>query len=49
MNNNDLHIAVCGCGIGGLATALFLARMGFRITVFERFETPRPVGSGFIL
>jgi len=44
-----LAIAVCGAGIGGLAAALLLARQGHPVTLFERFEHPQPVGSGFIL
>lgn len=54
-NNNSLsmrrrlEIAVCGCGPAGLAAALFLARSGHRVRIFDQFETPRPVGSGLIL
>jgi 2-polyprenyl-6-methoxyphenol hydroxylase-like FAD-dependent oxidoreductase len=44
-----LDIAVAGAGPGGLATALYLHRDGHRVTLFERFETPHPVGSGLIL
>jgi len=44
-----LNIAIAGCGIAGMATALLLARDGHRITVFERFDQPRPIGSGLIL
>ena len=44
-----LDIAVAGCGPAGLAAALFLARGGHRVTLYERFETPRPVGSGLLL
>jgi salicylate hydroxylase len=44
-----LDIAVCGCGPAGLAAALLLVRAGHRVRMFERFETPRPVGSGLIL
>lgn len=44
-----IDIAVCGCGPAGLATALLLHRAGHRVRIFERFETPRPVGSGLIL
>ncbi|WP_348270938.1 FAD-dependent monooxygenase [Devosia sp. Leaf64] len=44
-----LDIAVAGAGLGGLATALFLARQGHRVQLFERFETPQPVGSGLML
>jgi len=43
------NIAVCGCGPAGLAAALLLHRTGHRVRVFERFDTPRPVGSGLLL
>ncbi|MER9326263.1 NAD(P)/FAD-dependent oxidoreductase [Mesorhizobium sp. M0488] len=42
-------IAIAGAGPAGLAMALYLKRAGHRVTVFERFEEPRPVGSGLIL
>jgi 2-polyprenyl-6-methoxyphenol hydroxylase-like FAD-dependent oxidoreductase len=45
----QLDIAVCGCGPAGLAAALLLHRTGHRVRIFERFETPRPVGSGLII
>lgn len=44
-----LEIAVCGCGPAGLAAALLLTRLGHRVRIFDKFETPRPVGSGLIL
>jgi salicylate hydroxylase len=44
-----LDIAVCGCGPAGLAAALLLHRAGHHVRIFERFDTPRPVGSGLIL
>ncbi|WP_420138858.1 FAD-dependent oxidoreductase [Sphingomonas sp.] len=44
-----IDIAVAGCGPAGLAAALLLARDGHRVTIFERFETPQPVGSGLML
>ena len=47
--SSDLTIAVCGAGIGGLAAALMLSRAGHHVTLFEQFETPKPVGSGFML
>ena len=44
-----LDIAIAGCGPGGLAAALFLHRDGHRVTLFDRFPEPRPIGSGLIL
>ena len=45
----ELDIGVAGCGIGGLAAALILARDGHRVSLYERFEAPRPVGSGLMI
>ncbi|WP_349644605.1 MULTISPECIES: DCC1-like thiol-disulfide oxidoreductase family protein [unclassified Bradyrhizobium] len=42
-------IAVAGCGLAGLTTALLLHRDGHDVTLFERFDTPRPLGSGLML
>jgi salicylate hydroxylase len=44
-----LDIAVAGCGPAGLAAALLLARDGHRVRLLERFEAPRPIGSGLII
>jgi 2-polyprenyl-6-methoxyphenol hydroxylase-like FAD-dependent oxidoreductase len=44
-----LHIAIVGAGPAGLAAALFLHRDGHCVTIFEKFERPKPVGSGLIL
>ncbi|MBB3695201.1 NAD(P)/FAD-dependent oxidoreductase [Sphingomonas sp. BK580] len=44
-----LEIAVAGCGPAGLAKALLLHRDGHRVTLFERFDAPRPVGSGLMI
>ncbi len=44
-----LDIAIAGCGPAGMAAALLLHRDGHRVVIFERFDTPRPVGSGIIL
>ncbi|MEA3065708.1 MAG: hypothetical protein QOJ27_2160 [Sphingomonadales bacterium] len=44
-----LDIGVAGCGIGGLAAALLLARDGHQVRLYERFEAPRPVGSGLMI
>ncbi len=45
----SVRIAIAGCGIGGLATALLCQRAGHDVTLYERFAVPRPVGSGLIL
>jgi 2-polyprenyl-6-methoxyphenol hydroxylase-like FAD-dependent oxidoreductase len=42
-------IAVAGCGPCGLAAALLLARQGHAVTLFERFDTPRAIGSGLMI
>jgi salicylate hydroxylase len=42
----DLDIAIVGGGIGGLATALGLARAGFRPTVYEQVPALGEVGAG---
>jgi 2-polyprenyl-6-methoxyphenol hydroxylase-like FAD-dependent oxidoreductase len=42
-------IAIAGAGPAGLAMALYLKRAGHRVTAFERFDEPKPVGSGLIL
>jgi 2-polyprenyl-6-methoxyphenol hydroxylase-like FAD-dependent oxidoreductase len=44
-----LEIGIAGAGPAGLAAALFLSRAGHRVTLFERFDTPKPLGSGLIL
>ena len=44
-----LDIAVVGCGPGGLAAALLLRRDGHRVRLFERFDAPRPIGSGLMI
>jgi salicylate hydroxylase len=45
----ELEVAVCGSGPAGLATALFLHKIGHRVRLFERFDSARPLGSGLIL
>lgn len=42
-------IAVIGAGIAGLSSALYLNRLGYRVTIFERFREAQPVGSGLML
>lgn len=43
------NVAILGAGPAGLACALLLERLGHDITLFERFDAPRPLGSGLIL
>jgi 2-polyprenyl-6-methoxyphenol hydroxylase-like FAD-dependent oxidoreductase len=42
-------IGIVGAGMGGLAAAALLARAGHQVQVFDRFDTPRPVGSGLVI
>jgi len=43
------RIAITGAGIGGLTAAAELARDGHAVSLFERFETARPLGSGLVV
>lgn len=44
-----LDVAVAGCGPCGLAAALLLHRAGHRVTLYERFAAPQPIGSGLMI
>jgi 2-polyprenyl-6-methoxyphenol hydroxylase-like FAD-dependent oxidoreductase len=44
-----MKIAIIGSGISGLASAALLARDGHAVSVFERFDAPRPLGAGLLL
>ncbi len=44
-----LDVAVIGLGTAGGAAALFLARGGHRVTLFERVPEPGAVGAGIML
>lgn len=43
------RIAITGAGMGGLAAATLLAKDGHQVSLFERFDTPRPLGSGLVV
>lgn len=47
--DKKLEIAIAGAGIGGLASAAFLARAGHNVRVFDQFDAPMPMGSGLML
>ena len=44
-----LDIGIAGCGVAGLAAALLLHRRGHRVTLYERFARPQPVGAGLMI
>ncbi|HRD29991.1 MAG TPA: FAD-dependent oxidoreductase, partial [Caulobacter sp.] len=44
-----MKVGVVGCGVGGMAAALALARRGHEVTLLEAFDAPRPLGSGLLL
>jgi len=43
------NIAITGCGPAGLSAAIFLHDQGHKVSLFEQFDTPGPVGSGLML
>ncbi len=45
----SLSIAIIGAGVGGLAAAVLMRRQGHRVTVFDQFDAPAPVGSGLVI
>ncbi|VAV93425.1 monooxygenase, FAD-binding [hydrothermal vent metagenome] len=44
-----LNIGIAGAGIGGLAAAAALGKDGHNITIFDQFDTPKPIGSGLVI
>ena len=44
-----LKVSIAGAGFAGLAAAVLLARAGYRVRVFERFETPQALGAGILI
>ena len=46
---SGLDVGVVGCGFAGAASALFLARAGHEVTLYEEAPVPRPIGAGIVL
>lgn len=44
-----MRIGIAGAGIGGLSLAIMLHDAGFHPEIFERFDAPKPVGSGLVI
>ena len=44
-----MDIAIAGAGIGGLAAGVLLAQAGHAVQIYDRFDAPRPVGSGLVI
>ena len=44
-----LKISIVGAGFAGLAAGLLLRRSGHQVDIFEKFETPKPVGAGVLI
>lgn len=44
-----MQVAIIGAGIGGLAAAIFIKKLGHTVTVFEAFPFAQPVGAGLLL
>ena len=42
-------LAIIGAGVGGLATAALAHDAGHQVTLIERFDSPRPLGSGLVI
>ena len=44
-----MKVAVIGAGTSGLSVAIFLKRSGHDVSIYEKFDSPRPVGVGLML
>ncbi|MFV0490803.1 MAG: FAD-dependent oxidoreductase [Pseudorhodobacter sp.] len=44
-----MRVAIVGAGVGGLTLGALLAKAGYGISLFDQFDTPRPVGSGLMI
>ncbi len=48
-NSNSIEIGIVGAGTAGLAAAIALARIGHRVTVFEKHPAMAPLGAGVLI
>jgi len=48
-NSNPLSVGIVGAGTAGLAAAIALARVGHRVTVFEKHAALAPLGAGVLI
>ena len=44
-----LSVAIVGAGTAGIASAIFLSRQGFKVTLFEKISQTSAVGAGMLL
>lgn len=49
MKTAGYDVGIVGAGTAGNAAAIFLARDGHRVTIYERAPTPGPVGAGLLM
>ena len=47
--SQPLRVAITGAGIAGLASAVFLARAGHRVSLFEKMQGIAGYGTGILL
>ncbi len=48
-DKRHMRIAIAGAGVASLAAGAALARAGRDVTIFDRFDAPRPIGSGLVI
>ena len=42
----EMHVGICGAGIGGLAAAIAMCRAGVKVTVLEAASELGEIGAG---